>query len=105
MFPISSNYKFEIGSKNYNVMQNTELETDNKCSHFETEKIQEEWMILSDFHYISSTLSDKSTDFASSLQYWHLQSDNCTEKQISEMPNWINAPKKQLFQGLDRFIQ
>ena len=80
-----------------NVMQNTELETDNKHSHFETEKIQEEWMILSDFHNISSSLSDKSTDFANSLQYWQLQSDNYTEKQISEMPNWINAQKKTAF--------
>lgn len=63
-----------------NVMQNIELETDNEHSHFETEKIQEEWMILSDFHNISSSLSDTSTGFANSLQYWQLQSDNYTQK-------------------------
>lgn len=33
-----------------NVMQNVELETDNDHSNFEENKIQEEWMILSDFH-------------------------------------------------------
>ena len=89
-----------------NVMQNIELETDNEHSHFETEKIQEEWMILSDFHN-STSLSDTTTGFANSLQYWQLQSDNYTQKQISEMPNWINAQKTsfqkqdQLFQGVN----
>ena len=89
-----------------NVMQNIELETDNEHSHFETEKIQEEWMILSDFHN-STSLSATTTGFANSLQYWQLQSDNYTQKQISEMPNWINAQKTsfqkqdQLFQGVN----
>ena len=46
-----------------NVMQNIELETDNERSRFETEKIQEEWMILSDFHNISTSLSDTTTGF------------------------------------------
>ena len=86
--------------------------TDNEHIHFETEKIQEDWMILSDFHSISSSLSDTSTSFANNLQYWQLERDNYTQKQISEMPNWINAQKNS-FQELrtafsrckHRFIQ
>ena len=52
-------------------------------------------------------MSDTTTGFANSLQYWQLQSDNYTQKQISEMPNWINAQKTsfqkqdQLFQGVN----
>lgn len=90
-----------------NVIQNIELEQDNEHSYFEQEKIQEEWMILSDFHTTSANLSDTITDFAYSLQYWQLQSDNYTQKQISEMPHWINAQKdsfqeqEQLSQGVD----
>ena len=86
-----------------NVMQNIELETDNEHSHFETEKIQEEWMILSDFHN-STSLSATTTGFANSLQYWQLQSDNYTQKQISEMPNWINAQKTS-FQKQDQLFK
>lgn len=52
-------------------------------------------------------MSDTIRDFAFTLQYWQLQSDNYTQKQISEMPNWINAQNdsfqehEQLFQGVD----
>ena len=90
-----------------NVMQNIELETDNGHNHFEELKIPEEWMILSDFHNIRANLSDTNTCFANSSQYWQLQSDNYTQKQISEMPNWINPHKdsfqeqEQLFKGVD----
>jgi len=88
-------------------MQNVELETDNDHSNFEENKIQEEWMILSDFHNSSANFCDTITGFDSSLQYWQLQSDNYSEQQISEMPLWINVPKdsfqehKQLFQDVD----
>lgn len=41
-----------------NVTQNVELETNNEHNNFEEEKIQEEWMILSDFHNSSANLSD-----------------------------------------------
>jgi len=53
-------------------MQSIELETDSEHSRFETEKIREEWMILSDFHNIDTSLSDTTTCFANSLQYWQL---------------------------------
>lgn len=88
-------------------MQNIELEPDNEHSYFEQEKIQEEWMILSDFHTTSANQSDTITNFAYTLQYWQLQSDNYTQKQISEMLHWINAQKdssqeqEQLSQGVD----
>lgn len=52
-----------------NVMQNIKLETDNEHSDFAEEKIQEEWMILSDFRTTSANLSDTITDFAYTLQY------------------------------------
>ena len=110
--PHQLNNKFQIGNKKYKMLCKTLNYTDNEHIHFETEKIQEDWMILSDFHSISSSLSDTSTSFANSLQYWQLQSDNYTQKQISEMPNWINAQKNS-FQELrtafsrckHRFIQ
>lgn len=88
-------------------MQNIELEPDNENSFFEQEKIQEELLILSDFHTTSADLSDTIRDFAFTLQYWQLQSDNYTQKQISEMPNRVDAQKdsfqehEQLFQGVD----
>ena len=59
------------------------------------------------FNITSANLSDTIRDFAFTLQYWQLQSDNYTQKQISEMPNWINAQNdsfqehEQLFQGVD----
>lgn len=89
-----------------NVMQNVELQTDNDHSNFEENKIQEEWMILSDFHNSGAYFCDTNYRFYNSLQYWQLQSDNYSEQQISEMPHWINAQKdsfqehKQLFQGV-----
>lgn len=52
-----------------NVMQNVELETDNDHSNFEENKIQEEWMILSDFHDSSANFCDTITGFDNSLQY------------------------------------
>ena len=90
-----------------NVIQNVELETDSDHSNFEENKIQEEWMILSDFHNSSANFCDTITGFDNSLQYWQLQSDNYSEQQISEMPLCINAQKdsfqehKQLFQDVD----
>ena len=93
--------------KPQNVMQNVELETDSDHSNFEENKIQEEWMILSNFHNSSASFCDTITGFDNSLQYWQLQSDNYSEQQISEMPLWINAQKdsfrehKQLFQDVD----
>ena len=57
-------------------MQNVELEIDNDHRNFEENKIQEEWMILSDFHNSFANFCDTITGFDNSLQYWQLQSDN-----------------------------
>ena len=86
MFSISSVTSSELGTEATNVMQNVELETDNDHSNFEENNIQEEWMILSDFHNSSANFCDTITGFDNSLQYWQLQSDNYSEQQISEMP-------------------
>ena len=86
MFCISSVTSSELGTEATNVMQNVELETDNDHSNLEENNIQEEWMILSDFHNSSANFCDTITGFDNSLQYWQLQSDNYSEQQISEMP-------------------
>ena len=78
--PHQLNNKFQIGNKKYKLLCKTLNYTDNEHIHFETEKIQEDWMILSDFHSISSSLSDTSTSFANNLQYWQLERDNYTQK-------------------------
>lgn len=86
MFSIISVTSSELGTEATNVMQNVELETDNDHSNFEENNIQEEWMILSDFHNSSANFWDTITGFGNNLQYWQLQSDNYSEQQISEMP-------------------
>ena len=88
-----------------NVIQNVEQETDNEHSHFEEEENnQEEWMIVSNFHNTTANLSDTITGFDNNLQDWQLQSDNYTQQQISEMPNWINA-QRDAFQEQEQLIQ